>query len=354
LFLFNPAARFIWEGLRDGFSVEETARELSDAAGISELAARRDTERAIAAWRSEGLVGEVRARMSGEFVNSKASISVNNHSSAAATHVYRFLGRIFSIEYGDTKLEQMVHPRFENLEVGDLSKSHFKIELFRDAESVVFRHSGKTERWVSIAQAGYRLFFEVTELGHEQLQLAAWLHGGVMSRDGGSVLLIGKERSGKSTLNAGLSSEGFVCFGDDRALFERSTMRVAATPNSIGLKSGSWPVLRNRFPRLELQPICHGADHEVRYLPSPPPEKKFAPSPRAVIFPKYDPSAPTTLIPLSATDALRRMIDANAWVSPDAGDVGDFLRWAESVKSYALPFSSLDRAVDLIRELIPP
>jgi len=273
---------------------------------------------------------------------------------AAETRSYRLLDRTFALAYEDEGLRSAIHPRFANLEQPAVSAADVAIEILRtEDDGVAYWFAGATVSAPSAQAAGHQLFFDLATAAHEGSRIAAWLHGGVLSRAGTSVLLIGRQGSGKSTLNAALLHAGFACLGDDRVLMEAGSMRPMASPNAIGLKRGSWPVLHARFPKLESWPVHRIGENEVRYVPTPAPTAPLAPPARVVIFPRFDPGVPTSLHRLSSTDALQRMVDACAWVAPTARDIEAFLRWVRSVACYALPFASLDRALDLIGELVP-
>ena len=357
LFLLNATARYVWDCFSDGQNVEQAALALSVACEIPLEITRRDVAAAVALWHQQGLLGPLLTNHPEIKFISKRSPESSTVGTAILPPTgirrdYRFMGKSISLFYEDSDLENAVHPRFDGLASAQEGASSVSIEIFREGpECIISQHGREPIHCASPPDAGYRLFYEITGVGHDGLELAAWLHGGVMSRAGATVLLIGHERSGKSTMNAALLHVGFECYGDDRILLERGSMRPAASPNAIGLKRGSWPVLRERFPQLDSLPICPIAQQEVRFLPAPPVAHKLAPPVRAVLFPKYHPAAQSELQRLAPVEALQRMIEAYAWVSSEIGDVEKFLHWVQSVPCYALPFSCLDRAVELVCQL---
>ena len=78
------------------------------------------------------------------------------------------------------------------------------------------------------------------------------LHAGGIAWADKVMLLVGKSRSGKSTLTAALLGEGWDHLSDDMILIERESLDPAKSmPCSLGIKPGGWELLASRFPRRE-------------------------------------------------------------------------------------------------------
>jgi hypothetical protein len=94
----------------------------------------------------------------------------------------------------------------------------------------------------------------------------------------------------------------------------------------------------------------------VRYL-SPPAESLFddgqAHQIRWIVFPRYDPTFESALVPLDRPNGLRKLLDESL-VLPDLldrGKVEALVRWMRDVQCFELPMSSLDTGVSLVRSL---
>lgn len=185
------------------------------------------------------------------------------------------------------------------------------------------------------------------------------VHAGAVRRLGSErcVLLPGPTGSGKSTLVAGLTSEGFELFADETAVLTDAGLLVRPLATGIRVKPGAWDVLSIRYPRLRRAPVHEQPDGTpVRYL-SPPEYAVAASGARApvgwIVFPKFEPVAATELYPISRSAALQRFMPS---VLPlrgalESADVERLVHWVAEVRCYELRFSSLNEAVVLIARL---
>jgi len=117
--------------------------------------------------------------------------------------------------------------------------------------------------------------------------------------------------SGKTTLTARLLAMGCEYFSDEAVLWRRGGL-VRPIPTGLSIKQGGVPLLEPFFPGLTAL-----AEHDredgvsVRYL-SPPPENMPPPErsarPALIVFPRYVAGARTEARPLSAADALGKLL----------------------------------------------
>jgi hypothetical protein len=176
--------------------------------------------------------------------------------------------------------------------------------------------------------------------------------------ESGCVLFPGAAGSGKTTLTAALLRSGGKYFSDEVALLEEDTLHVRPVPLALTIKAGSVEPLRRLYPHLESLTQHLREDRQgVRYL-SPPPEALFddgqAHPIRSVIFPRYDPTVESALVPLARPNGLARLLEESL-VLPDLldrGKVEALVRWMRDVQAFELPMSSLDSGVALVRSLV--
>jgi hypothetical protein len=354
LFLLNATARMVWEDLSSGISRSEVAVRLSESFGIPAERAGRDVEAAIESWRSRGLLGDIPPAPSQPRPAAPAPPNATGRSFAEERH-YAFLEKNFRIRFADPGLLAEIHPRYANLEtpVNDGADPAFDLE--RDGEECLLSMGGCEKlRHPSPGAIRHRLFFELLELAHSPLTLMAWLHAGAVSDRSRTIVLPGKERSGKSTLTAALTHSGLTCHGDDRVFLDFPSRRALATPNAVTLKEGGWSVLASRFPSLETLPVILQDGENIRFLAMPPPDSRFLPPVACLIFPRYAPAALSALDPITVTEALERIVGAHSWICPEHARLAAFLEWLRTVPAYDLPFSSLDTAVSLIHNRLAP
>lgn len=364
LFLLNGSGRLIWEGLEAGATASELAGKLSRGTGTPLESAREQVRAAVREWEQQGLLGPAKPKpLSGPVLEGTGSLpepTATSHVTgtsrgAQSTLWFRFLGKVVRISCLDPSLASAIRIRYANL----ASTPHENIDVDLSTQRqepfhVLLLEGREVARSSTDYGLTYCLLRTLVNCVHGQPDLTAWLHGGLVSKDEVSIGIVGRERSGKSTLTAALLHAGYECNGDDRIFLTDNDLLPLATPNSIGVKEGSWSVLRPRFPEISSLPILKNGGQKIRFLSVTPPQRFVYPSIRHLIFPRYESGSETRLRPLSSVEALVRTIEAYSWVDPSPARVGLFLKWIRSVPCHELPFSSLDQAVDLIRSSCHP
>ncbi len=279
---------------------------------------------------------------------------------ARARH-YRLLSTTFAVDAGSEALSDRVREALVHLECQDPSP-HVVLEL-RPSESggwVVFNQGeavAECRQDDGVVPSVKQLLRQIAVDRHPFL---VSVHAGVVSFGHGCVLLPAAAGSGKTTLTAGLVHAGATYYSDEIALLEEGTLAVSPVPLSLTVKDGALGPLRLRFPELDTLTAHMREDHvRVRYLPPPP---ASMPSPEAlervrwIVFPRYDPTAETALLPIERPEALRRLLDESFIDRQclDRGKVESLVQWMRDVECHELPISSLDAAVTVLRALMQP
>ena len=185
-----------------------------------------------------------------------------------------------------------------------------------------------------------------------------YLHAGVVGKGDSCVLFPASAGSGKSSLTTALIHSGYHYFSDEVALVSRGSYLVPPAPLAICSKSTGWDVMRRYYPNLMSLPVHKRDDDKlVRYI-SPPADSR-ARQPTAVshiIFPRYAAGSTSTLRKIGRADALEMLMAECIAAREDfsLADAQDLLRWVAQIDCYRLTFSSLDDAVNLVREVVPP
>jgi hypothetical protein len=183
-----------------------------------------------------------------------------------------------------------------------------------------------------------------------------YIHAGTVGTDHACVLLPAAPGSGKSSLTAALTHRGFRYFSDEVALIEPGTFMVTPMPLAFCAKSTGWDVLSRYYPEILSVPTHARSDGKiVRYVP--PPADRVQKTPASIshiVFPRYDKESKTELKPIARSEALGRlMVECLGQKQRlDRNNVEQLIRWISSIQCYALPFSSLDAATDLVTQAV--
>lgn len=151
------------------------------------------------------------------------------------------------------------------------------------------------------------------------------LHAGAIARGTDGVLVPAMPGSGKSTLTAALARSGYRLLSDEFGVVRAADQHLLALLRPIALKNDSIDIIRNAFPEAVFGPVfpktrkgrlAHLApramDTDVRHVPV---------APRLIVFPLFEPGAPTQIEPVPPSRAFARMV-VNSFNFDVLGPVG--------------------------------
>jgi len=130
------------------------------------------------------------------------------------------------------------------------------------------------------------------------------IHSAVVEKNGKAIIFPGTPGSGKSTLCAGLVSQGWRLLSDEMALLSTETGLITPIPRPISLKNESIDIVRS-FANDDIfvgTPVHDTAKGSVAHMCAPTSSvaRSDEPAmPAAIIFPKYRKGANIELSPLS-------------------------------------------------------
>ena len=363
----NAAAALVFRELQKGAPAPELARSLARE-GLAPLdQAERWVTATVDALASQGMIAEGQApappavsalneQPFGDIGRVPPYVAVN----AVEERCYRLLETRVLVRFGHSAQARLVDAVLGHLAVDDsraptivmdiqsvtLQNGHLRSDVYRDGNPVgfVLRLSQlapmvKAALWQSAVNAFDFLFY---------------FHAGVVGTDERCILLPAASGSGKSSLTAALVHRGFRYYSDEVALIERTTFRVPPMPLALCIKSTGWDLMTRYYPDLETLPIHIRNDRKrLRYVPPPAAAADQAPSPVSqIIFPQYKKNAQTELMPVTRSDALSRLMAECLALRRrlDQENVRNLVRWIAGIDCYALTFSSLDEAVELVAQ----
>jgi hypothetical protein len=347
LLVLNETASVVWQELRSGLAVEDIAQGLADAFGVPRAVAKRDIEAIVAAWEEAGLLGG-RSDPAGE----EASERPPPWQPPAITRTYALCGRPIRFEFGDRSIEAVIHPLFAPAEVED-GESKDSISLSASGDRYFVAVNGaRPELRPEIEQALGAAIVHVLDLSYPDARWLAIVHAGALAGPAGALVLPGTSGSGKSTLTAALVRAGLGYLSDDIAALDGRTGSVLPVPFAVSVKEGAWPVLKRTYPELAGLPVHTDDVRRWRYLDLAAHRAPLAGCPLgAIVFPRYQAGAKTSLSPVSPLDALEGLVQARCWISLERSDVEAMLKLLRRLPVHRLEYGLHQDAVSICLEL---
>jgi len=181
------------------------------------------------------------------------------------------------------------------------------------------------------------------------------LHAAALAWQGNGLILCGKSSSGKSSLAAWLTAEGFQYLTDEIIELPLNGDMIHGLPRSITLKHGSAFIWKSRLPNIETQGFLSFEDGGAWIDPYLFHQDAVAKSstPQVLVFPQYQADAPLQTQKLTTAEALFRLLEAlvNARNLPGHGMEGA-TRLAKQVKAYSLTYSDIEEATDWTKRTV--
>ncbi|MGK7911632.1 MAG: PqqD family peptide modification chaperone [Synechococcus sp.] len=369
LYRLNTTATFIWCGNEEGLDPSSIAAALARRFSVSENVAREDVSRTLAEWKTLGLVDTtsktIERQPDSSAISGVGPISFDcrtPHSPAPCReHDYRLLGLNLRIRYPCETTEALIHPIFAHLtKPSDIDQQHpsLVVDIINQGDRYSVLGNGKpVDDCLNRLEVAPVIQREALLSAYEASECLVALHAAAVCADGRCVLLPGTKGSGKSTLTAALIASGLGYITDEMCLLMPGKFLIRGAPVSLGLKSGSWPILASFYDSLERLPkFVQAGDVELRYLP-PPIENLVQARDyqlRCVVFPMQVADSTTSLSPLGAAEALCRVTEAgyamHGGLTRDR--VEALVAWIQQIQCYELRLGNLSEAVRLIKRLL--
>lgn len=364
IYRLNPTAAFIWCLLEEGTDTGLIPYRISETFGIDPSTAADDMDGLLVEWFSAGLV-----KRGNDATASEAKAEAVTPQEAPTPFegfvsddefdcefYFNLAGRTFRMRLPSLLEERAVRLIFSHLETSGVPFDEGLDVVVRDGCYVILDETGVAATVQRPVEIGPVASQEALRLAYRGNDYLIAVHSGAVGNGEGCVVLPGPSGAGKSTLTAALMAEGFSYFTDEVAIIERDTHRLIPCPVSLRIKPGSWDIVRGLFG--EPPVVCHtetAGGLVVKYVIPPKgsyvQHRSEAGPVAALVFPEYDSSCPTNMVPLPKSVAVQRLQTAGYDVHGDLTSikVSELVTWISAVPCYDLRFRSLDEAVDLVR-----
>ena len=178
-------------------------------------------------------------------------------------------------------------------------------------------------------------------------------HAAALAWEDNGLILCGQSRSGKSSLAAWLTADGFQYLTDEVIEILLNGDVVRGFPRSIFLKRGSAFIWKERLPDTNLPGFLSFKDGSA-WIDSDlfhPNSVTDQAAPRVLLFPQYQANTPLQFQKLTTAETLFHLLRTldNARNLPDHG-MEAVTRLAQQVTAYSLSYSELEETSAWIRE----
>jgi hypothetical protein len=196
----------------------------------------------------------------------------------------------------------------------------------------------------------------IAQFAHHYLML----HAAVVEKHGRAIVMPGTPGSGKSTLCAGLLSEGYRLLSDEFALVSPEDILLTPLPRPVNLKNAAIDLIRRRMPDALIGPMAPDTNKgTVAHLKAPEDSVRRSAeraAPAWIVFPSYDAEAEATALePLSKGRSLMALAESSFNYSILGAE--GFRTAADLVdrcECYTLTYSDLDEALAALNGLTAP
>ncbi|MEX1198509.1 MAG: HprK-related kinase A [Pseudohongiellaceae bacterium] len=181
------------------------------------------------------------------------------------------------------------------------------------------------------------------------------LHGAVLERNGGAMILPAPSGSGKSTLCAGMMHRGWRLLSDELILIDPVRGRAHPLCRPVSLKNQSISLIREFAPEAVMTaPIADTAKGNVAHLrPSAQSVARAAESVpiRWAVFPRFTPGSKTRLAAVPRADSFMALVD-NAFNYSLLAERGfDTLAdVVEGLDGYQLVYGDMEHAITTLNQ----
>ncbi len=209
------------------------------------------------------------------------------------------LARNLSVFYSD-------YPLYSSLEITDYHIELKSPSLLRNhiRSQVVFSFDGHVPfkplpKEQSFAMFEWGLNWCIANHAHQYLIV----HAAVVEKEGRAIIFPGSPGSGKSTLCAGLVSQGWRLLSDEMALLSLEDGLITPVPRPVSLKNQSIDIVKSLSDQIYVgESVYDTSKGTVAHMKVPSQDIEMSverATAHAVVFPKYQAGSKTLLTPLS-------------------------------------------------------
>jgi hypothetical protein len=266
---------------------------------------------------------------------------------------YRFCGRTIRVLLTDDVLHNEISPRLAPLQTEPAPRPDVTLQVrASDTAYHIYSDSRFVAAESDVSETRIRLLQEFVRAAKPLANWLAIFHAAACGTADKCVLFPAASQSGKTTLAAALMHAGLIPYTEDTAFLDASDFHVPATPFSLMIREGSWPLLSARFPDFDRLPVYDRAGQKVKFLTPEGLAAGLDSHACAIVFSSWEPGRETTVTSLDHFEALVRLKQSGFWVAHDRLSIEKFLKWLQSLPVYEMIYSDVDEAAAFVQDLL--
>ena len=251
----------------------------------------------------------------------------------------------------------LIHPKFEHLEVNTSYSSDVVFEVFSQHNyTFLFVDKKFIGAWgtkdIHYFQGKFSMEL-IQKIHHkEESEWMGVFHASALSNDNKAILFLGDSGNGKSTSLALLQANGFTCLADDFVPIDEKNQDVYSFPAAISIKKNSLETLLPIYPELETTAEYNfeRLNKIVRFLkPNNTDFTQHLPC-KELIFIKYEKDSEIKFSEISKLEAFQQLVP-DSWLSPNKENAAIFLDWFSKLNCYSLTYSRNEEMIDVVTKI---
>jgi hypothetical protein len=143
------------------------------------------------------------------------------------------------------------------------SKEYINVEIISSTQSYVISFQGTEVVTTTPIQTLQNIIYENTVFEANVMPL----HAGAIEKNGAAFIFVAPTGSGKTTLVAYLSNEGYSYIDDDKTIIDMSTLRVLPNHSPIHLRTESLSILNSYGCNVKGKELCVEKIRRIVYTP---------------------------------------------------------------------------------------
>ena len=260
------------------------------------------------------------------------------------------------VNFDSNKTKNLIHPKFLHLQTNKREQITGKLTIFSVNNIIYLFNKDKCVggwEYNNMHEFQGKFSMELTSFFYGKIE-KDWMgvfHASAVANDTNAIMLTGDSGSGKSSLAAILTANGYSFVSDDFTPILSNDSFVYCFPSAISIKENFFNQANSifkDFDKLESQYI-NDIKGWVKYLP-PKFEKTGSFPCNNVIHVRYDSNGKNTLTEIDKSEAVKQFLP-DAWISCNEKHAKKFIDWIINTNFYSLHYSNNEKAINLIKKL---